>query len=201
MRRAGVSAFGFGGTNFHVVLEEYIPHRLNGNGKRSVAVSEMPPKVEPMPVTIMNVNDVSAHLPALLSCKAPLRGALVIGAASDAALAERLRAVQKDAKAGRAPAPAAPAESDLRAPERLAIDYADAADLADKAAKALKALAANQPAVWKALRAQGIFRGHGPAPESGVPLYRPGLAVREHAASRCEQRNRLWRKLLPKPIA
>ena len=42
VRRAGLSAFGFGGTNFHAVLEEYIPHRLNGNGKRSVAVSEMP---------------------------------------------------------------------------------------------------------------------------------------------------------------
>src|ERR1039458_8729186 len=33
-RRAGLSAFGFGGTNFHAVLEEYIPGRLNGNGKR-----------------------------------------------------------------------------------------------------------------------------------------------------------------------
>src|SRR5437868_11235212 len=33
IRRAGLSAFGFGGTNFHAVLEEYIPHRLNGNGK------------------------------------------------------------------------------------------------------------------------------------------------------------------------
>ena len=40
VRRAGLSAFGFGGTNFHAVLEEYIPHRLTGgNGKRSVAVS------------------------------------------------------------------------------------------------------------------------------------------------------------------
>jgi acyl transferase domain-containing protein len=46
VRRAGLSAFGFGGTNFHAVLEEYIPHRLNGNGKRSVAVSEIPPKIE-----------------------------------------------------------------------------------------------------------------------------------------------------------
>ena len=101
----------------------------------------------------------------LLSYKAPLRGALVIGAASEAALVERLRAVEKDATAGHAPAPTAPAESDLRAPERLAIDYANATELADKAGNALKALAANQPAMWKALRAQGIFRGHGPAPK------------------------------------
>jgi hypothetical protein len=35
------------------------------------------------------------HLP-----KAPLRGALVIGAASEAALAERLRAVQKARQGG-----------------------------------------------------------------------------------------------------
>jgi hypothetical protein len=79
---------------------------------------------------------------------------------------------REDAKAGRAPAPTAPAESDLRAPERVAIDYANAAELADKTGNALKALAANQPAVWKALRAQGIFRGHGPAPKvrSCIPV-------------------------------
>src|SRR5271167_1137885 len=161
VRRAGLSAFGFGGTNFHAVLEEYIPHRLNGNGKRSVAVSEIPPQVkEP----IMNVESVSSTSNSS-SCKAPLRGALVIGAPSEAAIIERLRAIEKDAKAGQAPAPIPPAESDLRAPERLAIDYSNATELADKAGSALKALAANQPAIWKALRAQGIFRGHGPAPK------------------------------------
>ena len=161
VRRAGLSAFGFGGTNFHAVLEEYIPHRLNGNGKRSVAVSEMPAKVA---APIMNTTDVSRTANSSVN-KAPLRGALVIGAASEAALVERLRTVVEDSKAGRAPVPTAPAESDLRAPERVAIDYANAAELADKATNALKALAANQPAMWKALRAQGIFRGHGPAPK------------------------------------
>jgi acyl transferase domain-containing protein/NAD(P)-dependent dehydrogenase (short-subunit alcohol dehydrogenase family) len=161
VRRAGLSAFGFGGTNFHAVLEEYIPHRLNGNGKRSVAVSEIPTTVKE---SIMNAENVS-RASSLSSYKAPLRGALAIGAASEAALIERLRVVEKDAKAGRAPAPSAPAESDLRASERVAIDYSDATELANKAGSALKALAANQPAVWKALRAQGIFHGRGPAPK------------------------------------
>ena len=45
-----MSAFGFGGTNFHTVLKEHIPHRLTGNGKRSVAVGDSPPidKQEPL---------------------------------------------------------------------------------------------------------------------------------------------------------
>ncbi len=38
-------------------------------------------------------------------------------------------------------------------------------ELATKCAMALKAFAANQATFWKALRAQGIFRGHGLAPK------------------------------------
>src|SRR5208337_2936629 len=165
VRRAGLSAFGFGGTNFHAVLEEYIPGRLNGNGKRSIAVGEVPSNGKE---TVMNAAPIPrTSLAGTLSssCKAPLRGALLIGAASEAELVERLRAVEKNAKAAQAPAPTAPSESDVHAPERVAIDYANATELADKTGSALKALAANQPAMWKALRGQGIFRGHGPSPK------------------------------------
>jgi acyl transferase domain-containing protein/NAD(P)-dependent dehydrogenase (short-subunit alcohol dehydrogenase family) len=206
VRRAGLSAFGFGGTNFHAVLEEYIPHRLNGNGKRWVAVSAIqPPVKEP----IMNAKDVSPT--SASSYKTPLRGALVLGGASETALIERLRAVEKDTKAGRAPALTPPAESDLRAPERLAIDYADAGELAEKAGNALKALAANQPALWKALRAQGIFRGHGPAPKVAflypgqgsqyVNMLKPLRAVEPIVAETFAEADRIMTPLLGKPLS
>ena len=100
-RRAGVSAFGFGGTNFHLVLEEHIPHRLTGNGKRSVAVGALPQTA--MNEVVMNAKEVSS--PAVSSaapsaCKPPLRGALVIGGDSEAVLAERLSAVMNECSSG-----------------------------------------------------------------------------------------------------
>jgi len=209
VRRAGASAFGFGGTNFHIVLEEYIPHRLSGNGKRSIAVREMPPAA--MDGATANAKDVYRASDVGLPLKAPLRGALVIGAPSEAALAERLRSVQQDAAAGRAPAPAAPAESDLRAMERLAIDYADAADLANKSSKALKALTANDPAAWRALRARGIFRGHGPAPKVAflytgqgsqyVNMLQALRAVQPVVAETFVEADRVMAPLLGKPLS
>ena len=66
VRRAGLSAFGFGGTNFHAVLEEYIPHRLNGNGKKSVAVGEIP---SPVKESIMNSQDVARTSTPLLKLR------------------------------------------------------------------------------------------------------------------------------------
>ena len=209
-RRAGVSAFGFGGTNFHIVLEEHIPHRLTGNGKRSVSVGTIPQIAKNE--AIMSGKEVpSVSVSASPSAfKAPLRGALLIGAASEAALVERLRAVMKDAEAGRAPAPAAPAEDDLGAPERLAIDYANAADLADKSAKALKAFAVKQAPVWKALRAQGIFRGHGGAPKVAflytgqgsqyVNMLRPLYRTEAIVTKTFEEANRVMTPLLGKPL-
>jgi acyl transferase domain-containing protein/acyl carrier protein len=166
-RRCGASAFGFGGTNFHVVLEEFIPHRLTGNGKKQVTVSGIPETASTPAIAYAQAMPVQtpATAVALSTAKLPLRGALVVGAATESEVINRLQEIQKAAAAGNAPAPTAPAESDLRAAERIAIDYADAAELAAKAAAALKAFQANQPMMWKALRAQGIFRGKGPAPK------------------------------------
>lgn len=205
-RRAGVSAFGFGGTNFHMVLEEHIPHRLTGNGKRSISVSTLPQDV--IHEAIMTSSSASSI--SSFTRKAPLRGALVIGAVSENALAGRLRAVMKEAEAGRAPEPMAPAEADLRAPERLAIDYADAPDLADKSAKALKALTSNHPVVWKALRAQGIFRGRGAAGKVAflytgqgsqyVNMLRPLYALEPIVTETFAEANRVMTPLLGKPL-
>ncbi|MGA5299591.1 SDR family NAD(P)-dependent oxidoreductase [Nucisporomicrobium flavum] len=150
VRCAGVSAFGFGGTNFHAVVEEYVPgrHRPPAQTARSYAGVDVPTA---MP-------------------KAPLRGAAVVGGRDDAEVAERLSRLAAEAAAGRAPAPAAPDPALAGAAVRVAIDYADAADLAAKATKAVEALRAGDPARWRLLRAQGVFAGRG-APGRVAFLY------------------------------
>jgi acyl transferase domain-containing protein/NAD(P)-dependent dehydrogenase (short-subunit alcohol dehydrogenase family)/acyl carrier protein len=148
VRRVGVSAFGFGGTNFHTVLEEYVPGRLTYDSKSTIAVSEPGWTTE-----------------SKSSPKAPMRGALVLGAETEAALLTRLKAVCAMDPSHKLPAPAAPDEDDLRAPVRLAIDYEDTADLIDKANRALKAFDEDQQGRWKALRAKGVFLGKGPTPK------------------------------------
>jgi acyl transferase domain-containing protein/NAD(P)-dependent dehydrogenase (short-subunit alcohol dehydrogenase family)/acyl carrier protein len=154
LRRAGVSAFGFGGTNFHVVLEEYVPGRSGDNGRTRVTVGE-----------------VSEQGPSQSRmARPPLRGIALLGADSESALKGRLDEMQISAAAGKASEVAAPAAGDLNAPTRLAIDYGDADELSTKAGRAAAALEGDRVAAWTALAAQGVFAGSG-NPEKVAFLY------------------------------
>ncbi len=159
VRRVGASAFGFGGTNFHTVLEEYVPGRLKTDGRTLVQGAEIASGGAGGGAAAGG----SIAGGASADVRAPLRGALVIGGESDDAVRGKLQQVLDEARAGRAPEPAAPRESDLRAPVRLAIDYGDAEELAGKAEKALEALEQDQSNRWRALRSKGVFLGRGPA--------------------------------------
>ncbi|HET8661989.1 MAG TPA: SDR family NAD(P)-dependent oxidoreductase [Micromonosporaceae bacterium] len=186
-RVGGVSAFGFGGTNFHLVLEEHVPGRYRVEGApRSFAAARMPavreattglaapaahdrPAVRAVPAGVRAVPAAVREVPAsgagVAAAKAPLRGAVVVGGGDEADVAAQLDRIGAAARAGHTPPRAAPDGSLARAVVRVAVDYADAADLATKAAKAAGALRPPNPAVWRMLAAQGVFLGRGPAPK------------------------------------
>ena len=206
-RRAGVSAFGFGGTNFHAVLEEHVPGKLTGKGKHALSISVPTPQ----PVVMMTVQDTGLMRAAELNARPPLRGALLIGARSEAQLVEKLKSVLKDAETGNAPQPALPREEDLHAPERLAIDYGDASELAAKSAKALKAIEEGKPSAWKPLSLKGVFRGRGPAQKIAflftgqgsqyVNMLRPFRSLEPLVADTFAEADEALTPLLGKPLS
>ena len=164
-RRAAVSAYGFGGTNFHLVLEEYVPGLLKTEPTRYAGVA--------VPATSHGASNLHYAAPAQIVAKLPVRGILALGAATPAELAAKVAATLQRVQGGWTPPIAAPEAAELRQAERLVLDFADGADLADKLAKAAKAASLNVPAAWKALAAQGVFRGSGKAPGKVAFLF-PG---------------------------
>ncbi|NUM43180.1 MAG: SDR family NAD(P)-dependent oxidoreductase [Anaerolineales bacterium] len=148
-RRAGVSAYGFGGTNFYLVLEEHIPGMLTSQSK-SFAVTQP---------TNQQTNQQTNK---------PLRGILALSAPTPTDLKNTLDATLARVESGWTPPLELPSPDTLRAAERLIIDFGSHDELLDRLHKAQKAMGfeANlaNPAAWKAMEAQGLFRGSGPKP-------------------------------------
>ena len=179
-RRAGVSAYGFGGTNFHVVLEEHVPGMLKAERAQYAGVS-LPAGGNGNEGNEGNsgrTGSVSIAVPDLSSSKKPIRGILALGADSPVALKDRLDAIWQQVEGGWTPPVETPGQADLNARERLVIDFGDHTELLEKLSKARKAAGFDNPAAWKALSAQGIFRGSGVSGWQGrLPLPRPGQSV------------------------
>jgi malonyl CoA-acyl carrier protein transacylase len=150
VRRAGVSAFGFGGTNFHVVLEEYLPGVLTKERALfPVGNLQFPVKAE-------------VELAPAMSAK-PYRGLLFVGGESAAELRELLGEKLHQAKLGHLPESTCPTREQVGRPERLVIEYENGRELIARAEKAMRALDTDAPAGWQALGVQGVYRGCGTA--------------------------------------
>ncbi|MCS6839173.1 MAG: acyltransferase domain-containing protein, partial [Roseiflexus sp.] len=170
-RRAGVSAYGFGGTNFHVVLEEYIPGMIRTEPKvyASAAVSQASAAGSATVAMSAASSTVSASAPPsagprLRSEKKPLRGILAIGAPTPKELKDKIDAIFQQVESGWTPPIEPPDPRELAQQERVVIDFGDHDELLDRLKKAQKAAGFDNPTAWKALQGQGIFRGSGPKP-------------------------------------
>jgi malonyl CoA-acyl carrier protein transacylase len=148
-----VSAYGFGGTNFHIVVEEHVPGMLDTQGKATVSV----------PARVPAGGGTVSAAPVARAPKPPPRGILAQAAPSGAELRARVERELARAKDGVVPSAALPSRTELVARERIVIDFEGGPELVEKLGRALRALETDAPIAWKALANQGIFRGNGNA--------------------------------------
>ncbi len=161
-RRCGVSAYGFGGTNFHLVLEEYVPGLL-AQERKQFAVSEK----------VNGRSQTFTPPPPASNKPAPPRGILALGAKDQAGLSQQLDAVLQKVAAGWTPELGLPETAVILAPERLIIDFGDHDELNGRLQKAQKVMGMDSAQAWKAMEAQGIFRGSG-QPKGKIAFMFPG---------------------------
>jgi acyl transferase domain-containing protein len=150
-RRLGVSAFGFGGTNFHVVLEEHVPGML----------TQRRPQVQ-VPVQIGGVSGgVIGSASEARSEEPPmLRGMAMAYGNTLGEVRARLVKLAEDASKGLTPPRELPSAQAMSAPERVAIDFGSAEELEARATKAIECVDDDRAAAWRLARGKAVFRGH-----------------------------------------
>ena len=157
IRRAAVSSFGFGGTNFHTVLEEYIPERLTNEKRIFPGVDlNLPEKQITEKVMAMADSSIQSN-----KTNTPYQGLLFVTGETANEVKESLNHVLTSVTQGIAPVSECPEPKEVDKPERLAIDYLNLDELAKKGEKVLKALENDTAVSWQALSAQGVFHGTG----------------------------------------
>ncbi|MGB0651660.1 MAG: SDR family NAD(P)-dependent oxidoreductase [Thermoplasmatota archaeon] len=161
-RRAAVSSFGFGGTNFHVVLEGHRP------GSLSVASAAAMEAVAP--VAGEAAFDQAGYESYMAETGQALeQESLVLAADAAAGAAADLAAASPDARLRDLFHPLTAAG--VTAPERVGMAVADVAEIPAKLALAQKAAA--NPAAARLAFNQGVFLGRG-KPEGKVAFLFPG---------------------------
>lgn len=153
-RRIGVSAFGFGGTNFHVVLEEHVPGMLT---KRRAQVQVPGSSAVGLHFGIGGGYDTATAPPPML------RGLVMAYGNTLAKVREQLVKLAQDASNGITPPWRLPLAEAMNAPQRVAIDFGSAEELEARAKKAIECVDDDRPAAWRLARGKSIFRGY-PAP-------------------------------------
>jgi acyl transferase domain-containing protein/NAD(P)-dependent dehydrogenase (short-subunit alcohol dehydrogenase family)/acyl carrier protein len=149
-RRCGLSAFGFGGTNFHVVVEEYVP----GMVTRREPVVQVPASFTGGAPGVTLAKDDRPPM---------LGNMLAVGGSDPRSVQMALVQAMERAKAGQVPDRQPPGPDFLAAPARLVIAFEDAADLLKKCEAALAGLDKNEPKKWRVLQSKGIHFRRGKA--------------------------------------
>ena len=208
-RRCGVSAYGFGGTNFHLILEEHIPGSLTQKSRIFTGTSTLESRTEAQtaPAVASTQWPAPQPLPGLLT-----RGMLAIGAGTPAELRQKLEHMLNRVEAGWTPPITLPGPEIVSAPERLLIDFGSHQELKDRILKARTGLELDAPQAWNAMQALGIFRGRDPKPGKIAFLF-PGqgsqylnmgrelATVSDVVAGVFEKADRVMAPILGKPLS
>jgi malonyl CoA-acyl carrier protein transacylase len=173
-RRAAVSSFGFGGTNFHIVLEEHVPGRLKVRPPTNEPLRSLSPQNGSVP-SVTSVDPVA--FAAKAKDLAPLEmEALVLDGATAATVGTQLAAAKPDFLVTGTGARIrdlvhGPTAKGLSAPSRVAFSVAEPADVPKKLDQAQKAL--GNPAQMRLAFQQGVFLNQG-QPQGKVAFLFPG---------------------------